>query len=104
MSSFEVKYGNGETYKRYAALEPKFTQEFRNVTKELMVETYIRDQMGSKTMPDRNYQNLKNLWKYIAEELGVLKDYPYDMNTYAPAHPLAKEVAVEGKRVLGIAV
>lgn len=102
MSQFERCHGNGEAYKKYKAIESKFTEEFNTLTFELMVETYIRDQMRNKVMSDRDYTNLNNIWRSIAEELGVLKSYPYPMNQFVPGHPRAQDVAREGKKRLGI--
>lgn len=100
---FERCHGNGESYKAYKAIEHKLTDEFQNLTFELMVETYIRKQMNHRgLMQDRDYQNGQNIWRSISEELGILGKYPYPIIEHAYGHPMSKDVAREGKKRLGI--
>lgn len=103
MSNFEKCHGNGETYKTYKSLEPKFTEEFQKVTFELMVENYIRFEMlRIGKLSDREYVNLKHQWRSIAEELRVLYDYPYNLEVFPHSHPFSQRAAAEGKKRLGI--
>lgn len=104
MSTFKTKYGSGETYKAYEKIEKKLTREFQQLTFDLMIENYIRLQMSQCGLEsDRTYQAMKNTWRYLAEELGVQRDYPYDvLESFPIAHPFAQDASVEAKRLLGI--
>lgn len=103
MFDFERCHGNGEAYKKYKSIKSKFTDEFIGLTREIMIETYIREQMNRPGLyTDRDYVNLKNTWRSVANELGVLYEYPYSMDTFIPGHPDAALVARVAKCRLGI--
>lgn len=99
---FERCHGGGRAYEAYKKIEPKFTEEFKLLMFEVLVETYVRNQMDSKIMTDRDFVNTKNIFRAVAEELGILKTYPYIQDGFPQAHPMAKAAAREGKKRLGI--
>jgi hypothetical protein len=100
MSSFEDKHGNGETYKKYLRIAPLLSPEFKYLTFELMVETYIRDQMSRKYLSDIEFGILKARWHVLKDR--DLGQYPYNMEVFPHAHPWTKKAAIEGKLRLGI--
>lgn len=105
MSTYEQKFGGSEAYRKYQSIKNKFTKEFNHLTFNLMVEVYAREQMGRSILSDRDFVKLKNTWESVAAELDVLRSYPYDIkNSYPPAHPYAKDVSIEAKLLLGVAV
>lgn len=99
---FERCHGGGSAYEAYKKIEHKFTDEFRVLTLELLVETYLRSQMDSPQLTDREFVNCKNIWRSIAEELGVLGTYPYTQDGFPHAHPMAKDASTIAKQRLGI--
>ena len=102
MDQYERCHNGGQAYEAYKKIEPKFTDEFRNLTRELLIETYLRTQFDRPQMSDRDFMNNKNTWRAIADELKVLNDYPYVQDGFPQAHPMAKEAAVEAKRRMGV--
>ena len=102
-SHFDRCHGNGETAKIYQSIEHKFTPEFQKLTLDLLAENYIRFEMlRPGKLSDREYGVLKNTWRSVAEELGVLYDYPYNLHTFPHAHPFSRQAARLGKEQLGI--
>lgn len=99
---FERSHGGGQAYEAYKKIEPKFTDEFKMLTFELLVETYCRTQMDRPQLIDREYVNCQNIWRAVAEELGILKDYPYIQQGFPHAHPMAGAAAQEAKKRLGL--
>lgn len=103
MKNFERCHAGGHAYDTYKKLESKFTDEFQGLTFRLMVEIYIRLEMQRPNhITDRDLQNLKSIWRSVAEELKVLSEYPYSMDSFPFNHPLAGEASIEAKRLLGI--
>lgn len=104
MNQFEKCHGSGEAYKTFKSIEHKLTTEFNELTKELMIENYIRLEMLRPGQYDeKGFANMKRQWSFIAEELGVQFDYPYNvLHSFPHAHPFTQEAAAEGKRRLGI--
>lgn len=100
MSSFDEKFQGGEAYNKYKALESQLTPEFQNLTFELMVETYIRDQMNRKFLSDVEFGILKASW-YLMKDRD-LGEYPYNMEKFPQSHPMTRDAAIEGKKRLGI--
>lgn len=101
MSNFEKLHSGGETYRKYKKIEHKLTEEFQDLTKDLMTELYIRDQMGRKYWDDWLFNQSVRKWNLILRELGV--EYPYRMDVFPHAHPFTREAAIAGKKRLGIA-
>jgi hypothetical protein len=94
---FDRCHSGGQTYESYKKLMNKFTDEFNEVTHKLLVELYYRYELDSKQLSDREFVNLKNVWRSIAEELGVLNDYPYTLETFPPNHPMARSASIAAK-------
>lgn len=100
---FQRCHGNGEAYKTYATLEPKFTKEFNKLTLELLTEVYLRKELDvSKNvlLEDRDYVHLRNTWRSVAEELKVLEKYPYDMEQFPHSHPMAREAVLNAQKAI----
>ena len=98
-------HGDGEAYKTYIELEPKFTDEFISITMQILVENYLRLEMTATRhllLPDRDYVRIKNTWRSIAEELKVLDKYPYNMDEFTHAHPLAHEAVLRSQDILNL--
>lgn len=102
-SKFERCHSGSETYRALKAIEHRFTDEFNKLTFDLMVENFIRFEMERPGMlSDRDFTKLKDTWHFVAEELKVLYDYPYNMNVFQNNHPFSGAASVEGKKKLGI--
>lgn len=100
---FQRCHGDGQAYKAYADLESKFTPEFIKLTIELLTENYLRQELDvSKNvlLEDRDFVHLKNTWRSVAEELGVLHKYPYDMSQFPYAHPYAREAVINAQKAI----
>jgi hypothetical protein len=105
MVDFDENHKGSETYIAYKAIENRLTDEFQTLTLEIMVENYIRREMRHRgLMSDRDFQNIKNIWRSIAEELKVLQKYPYSMESFPHAHPMTVIAVKLAKSRLGVEV
>lgn len=96
-------HSEGEAYKTYLELKPKFDPEFTRLTFELLVYSYMiyeRQYNGNIV----SIESIKEFWTRYAKNLEVFEKYPYRMggNWFCSTHPLSEYAVFEAKRRLGI--